>query len=99
MQTFHSSSFQAPTTTIDNWKYGYFQRTIRIWNILPDHLITPPTDHTSDNYRYEHAINQFKQKLQKEFICGNMFVVPPRGIYDRPRLGSTAGAAPVGPVY
>ena len=24
MQTFHSSSFQAPTAAIDNWKYGYF---------------------------------------------------------------------------
>ena len=98
-QTSHNSRFQAPTATIDNWKYSYFQRTIRTWNILPNHLITPPTQHINDSYTYEHSINQFKTNLQKEFQSGTIYVVPPRGIYNRPRLGSTAGTGPLGPVY
>ena len=41
----------------------------------------------------------FKDNLQKEFINGDIYMVQPRGIYDRPRLGSTNRAGPLGAVY
>ena len=95
----HNQQYAAPTATIDHWKYSFFQRNIRIWNILPSHLVAEPTDHPLDKYKYERAIAQFKLNLQNEFISGNMHMVSPRGVYNRPRLGSTYGAGPVGPVY
>ena len=82
-----------------HWKYAFFQRNIRIWNILPAHLVLKPVDNPLDKYKYEHSIAQFKSTLQKEFINSNMYVVNPRGTYNRPRLGSTYGAGPAGPVY
>ena len=95
----HNQQYAAPTATIDHWKYSFFQRNIRIWNILPSHLVAEPTDHPLDKYKYERAIAQFKLNLQNEFVSGNMHMVSPRGVYNRPRLGSTYGAGPVGPVY
>ena len=95
----HNQQYAAPTATIDNYKYSFFQRNIRIWNILPAHLVTRPIIHPLDKFKYEHAIAQFKDNLQKEFINCNMHMVSPRGVYNRPRLGSTCGAGPVGAVY
>ena len=45
------------------------------------------------------TISSFKNTLQKEFINNGIYMVQPRGIYDRPRLGSTSCAGPLGAVY
>ena len=95
----HDQQYGAPIATIDNWKYSFFQRNIRIWNILPPHLVTKPVDHASDKSKFEHSISAFKDNLQREFLNGNMHMVQPRGVYDRPRLGSTSCAGPLGAVY
>ena len=95
----HDQQYGAPTATIDNWKFSFFQRNIRIWNVLPPHLVTKPVDHDNDSYKFEHSISSFKNTLQKEFINNGIYMVQPRGIYDRPRLGSTSCAGPLGAVY
>ena len=95
----HNQQYAAPTATIDHYKYSFFQRNIRIWNILPAHLVVKPVDNPLDKFKFEHSIANFKSTLQKEFINSNMYVVSPRGVYNRPRLGSTYGAGPAGPVY
>ena len=95
----HDQQYGAPTATIDNWKFSFFQRNIRIWNVLPPHLVVKPIDYETDKFKFEHSISQFKTNLQKEFINGDLYMVQPRGIYDRPRLGSTSRAGPLGAVY
>ena len=76
----HTQQYTAPTATIDNWKYSFFQRNIRIWNVLPAHLVTIPQDHDSDSFKYEHSIASFKKNLQNDFINGHMYMVEPRGV-------------------
>ena len=93
----HNQQYGAPTATIYNWKYSFFQRNIRIWNVLPPHLVVRPADHEND--KLKHSISSFKDNLQKEFINSDIHVVQPRGLYDRPRLGSTNCAGPLGVVY
>ena len=85
----HDQQYRVPHTTnpIDAYTYSFFPRTIRIWNILPAALVHAST------------IEGFKNGLHKEFLSGNMYVVSPRGQYDRPRLGSSASLPVVGPVY
>ena len=84
----HDQQYRVPHTTnpIDAYTYSFFPRTIRIWNILPAAIVHAST------------IEGFKNGLQKEFLSGNMYVVSPRGQYDRPRLGSSASLPVVGPV-
>ena len=67
--------------------FHHFPRTIRIGNILPAALVHAST------------IAGLKNRLHKEFLSGNMYVVSPKGQYDRPRLGSSASLPVVGPVY
>ena len=95
----HNQQYAAPTATIDHWKYSFFQRNIRIWNILPAHLVIKPVDHPLDNFKYEHSINNFKSTLQNELKTSNLYMVSPRDVYNRPRLGSTSRAGPAGAVY
>ena len=95
----HDQQYSSPTATIDPWKYSFFQRNVRVWNILPPHLVIKPTEHDNDSYKYQHSIAAFKANLQKEFINGQMYMVEPRGVYDRPRLRSTSCAEPLGAVY
>ena len=85
----HDQQYRVPHTTnpIDAYTYSFFPRTIRIWNILPAALVHAST------------IEGFKNGLHKKFLSGNMYVVSPRGQYDRPRLGSSASLPVVGPVY
>ena len=92
----HDQQFSAPTATIDNYRFSYFQRTIKIWNILPAHIVTKPSMHENDSYTYEHSINTFRNNLHQQFLNGHMYVV---ASYDRPRLGGTRCATPVGSVY
>ena len=91
--TSHDLQFQIPNTRIDTYKFSYFPRTIRMWNILPQHVVSPVDEGN------EPSAEAFKRALQAQFLNGQMYVVTPKGIYDRPRLRSTHGAASVGPVY
>ena len=83
----HNQQYSIPTAQLDTYKYSYFPRTIKTWNLLPSPLVSAP------------SIDSFKNGLHKEFLKGNMYVVPPRGQYDRPRLGSASSVTVVGPVY
>ena len=83
----HNQQYSIPTARLDTYKYSYFPRTIKTWNLLPSPLVSAP------------SIDSFKNGLHKEFLKGNMYVVPPRGQYDRPRLGSASSVTVVGPVY
>ena len=44
-------------------------------------------------------IDIFKTSILQEFQSHRMYVVPPRGQDDRPRLGSSTAVKAVGPVY
>ena len=73
----HDQQYGAPIATIDNWKFSFFQRNIRIWNVLPPHLVVKPIDYETDKFKFEHSISQFKTNLQKEFIKCDIYMVQP----------------------
>ena len=83
----HGSQHLLPHTRTDTFKYSYFPRTIKTWNILPAQNVYAPD------------ADAFKARLQDLFTSGHIWVVPPRGQYHRPRYGSTVAAGVVGPVY
>ena len=83
----HSFQYLLPQLRVDAYKYTFFPRTIRIWNILPSEIVQI-TD-----------TNTFKAQLQQQFSSGQMYVVAPKGQYHRPRLGSSSQVSGLGPVY
>ena len=85
--TSHDLQFTSPTASKDSYKFSFFPRTVRVWNILPHALVHAPSTET------------FKTRLHKEFLSGRMYIVPPRGQHDGPRLGSASDVAMNGPVY
>ncbi len=56
----HDQQYPSHTATTDPWKYSFFQRNVRVWNILPPHLVIKPTEHDNDSYKYQHSIAAFK---------------------------------------
>ena len=86
------SKFNVLHTRVDSYKFSFFPRTTRIWNLLPPHLTQVPDETLPDP-------TKFKNGIQEQFITGNMYTVSPRGIYDRPRLRSARSTGVVGPVY
>ena len=86
-RTSHGQQRNMPRCHLETYKYSFFPRTIRIWNILPASLVQATTPEI------------FKSELQKQFLEGKIHVVPPRGLFDRPRLGSTGRVVGIGPVY
>ena len=86
-RTSHDQLRNMPRCHLETYKYSFFPRTIRIWNILPASLVQATTPEI------------FKSALQKQFLEGKIHVVPPRGLFDRPRLGSTGRVVGIGPVY
>ena len=95
----HNQQFTYPTATIDCYKYSFFQRTIKTWNLLPAHIVVRPVIRDSDTTKYAHSINAFKDSLHQQFLNGRMHVVAPRGTYNLPRLDSTRCATTVDSVY
>ena len=83
----HRAQFSLPHQHLDIYKYSFFPRTIRVWNIIPEAVAQAP-DTVS-----------FKTMLQQQLSSGAMHIVPPRGHYNRPRLGSTDCSSAVGAVY
>jgi hypothetical protein len=73
----HPHQFVLPSAHIDTYKFSFFPRTIRCWNILPSNIIEQPDT------------DKFKASLIGAFDNQEMYVVPPRDIFNRPRLGSS----------
>ena len=82
----HQHQFIIPSIHIDSYKYSYFPRTIRCWNILPSYIIESKDP------------DSFKTSLHKALNSNEIYVVPPRDIFNRPRLGSGSCSQP-GAVY
>ena len=83
----HSLQYIVPTTNLEAYRFSFFPRTFRVWNILPAEIVEVTSP---DN---------FKLALQQAFINGHMYTVAPKNIEQRPRLGSTRAVFAVGPVY
>ena len=73
----HQMYYNLPIMNTDIYKFSYFPRTARCWNILPLQLIQMD------------SIDGFKQGLLKSFEQGRMHMVQPRSLYNRPTLGSS----------
>ena len=87
LRSSHSLRYDVPTTSLDAYKYSYFPRTFRIWNILPEEIVGASSP------------DIFKQTLHQAFVDGHMHTVAPKDTRQRPRLGSTRVVSAVGPVY
>ena len=83
----HGQQYSSPHVRVDVYKFSYFPRTFRSWNILPESAVMSPD------------VDTFKAVVQGLLQSGIMYVVPPKGTYSRPRLGSTGTVSVVGPVY
>ena len=86
-RTSHDLQFTQPRARTETYIYSYFPRTIRIWNILPASVVYAPN------------ADIFKSRLHEQFTGKRMYTVTPRGLFDRPRLGSYGCVAAIGPVY
>ena len=84
----HRAQFSLPHQHLDIYKYSFFPRTIRVWNIIPEAVAQAP-----DTVSFKTIL------LQQQLSSGAMHIVPPRGHYNRPRLGSTDCSSAVGAVY
>ena len=73
----HQYHYSIPTIRTDVYKYSFFPRTIRCWNIIPVCILLLPT------------VAELKQGLYNQLTNGNLHLVPPRGDH-RPRLGSSS---------
>ena len=92
-RTSHDIQYRAGHTRVDSYKYSFFPRTIQSWNILDESVVT------TLNQKKQPCADLFKKRLTNCFTQGSMYMVDPRGVQDRPRLGSTRCAGPVGPVF
>ena len=61
----------------DVYKFNFFPRCVRTWSILSLTIVKAD------------SVDTFKAALNNSFRAGNMYMVPPRDIQQRPRLGST----------
>ena len=92
-RTSHDIQYRTGHTRVDSYKYSFFPRTIQSWNILDESVVT------TLNQKKQPCADLFKKRLTNCFTQGSMYMVDPRGVQDRPRLGSTRRAGPVGPVF
>ena len=83
----HELQYTLPHTNLDLYKYSYFPRTIRAWNILPAHIAGAS------------STEALKAALLKEFTNGTIYMIPPRDRAQAPRLGSSYSVGAVGPMY
>ena len=86
-RTSHQHQFNLPQTRVDTYRFSFFPRTIKTWNILPYAIVSAPD------------VDVFKLSLHQQFASGLMYVIPPKGTQERPRYGSTSAVQGVGPVY
>ena len=86
-RTSHDQQYSISHCRTDYYKFTFFPRTIRIWNLLPSDIV-----HLKD-------IDIFKTQLQDEFLNDRMRMMSPKDQRQRPRLGSTSCVSGLGPVY
>ncbi len=72
----HTDQYTVVQTRTDVFKYSFFPKTIRCWNILPVNLIE------------KLSVDSFKTGLYTALQEGSMYLVQPKGVYDRPRLSN-----------
>ena len=83
----HDTRYVVPSGNADYYRHSYFPRTVRAWNILPDHVVQAQD------------VDTFKDLLRKEFLDGHMYMVAPKNTEDTLRLGSTSSVRSVGAIY
>ena len=83
----HPQQYRVPEVKLDVYKYSYFPRTFKTWNLLPESAVIAPD------------VTIFKERIHRLLLDNYMYVVTPRGDYNRPRLGSTSCVTHIGPVY
>ena len=86
-RTSHNLQHAVTSTNTDSYRFTFFLRTIKIWNILPADSVNAPN------------VDSFKTAIQRHFMNETIYTVPPKGQFDRPRLGSSGCVATIGPVY
>ena len=82
-----AGQYTIPHGRVDVYRFSFFPRTIRLWNMLPAELVQSPD------------VQVFRTQLQDYFWNGRMWVVAPKDTYHRPRLGSSSCGSGLGPVY
>ena len=78
----HNLQYIVVQPSIDSFKYSFYLRTIRCWNILPAYIVQSP------------SVDSFKTNIYNALTDGVLYMVPPRDIFDRPRLGSSSSLQP-----
>ena len=86
-RTRHNLQHAVPSANTDSYRFSFFPRTIKMWNILPAASVNVPN------------VDSFKTAIQHHFLNETIYTVSPKGQYDRPRLGSSGCVATIGPVY
>ena len=97
-RTSHQQQYSVPPSRGNTYKFSYFPRTLRVWNLLPANVVDagallPPHAGIAEKTA------AFRSLLLQEFESGRMYTVSPKGLFNRPRLGSTGAVQAVGPVY
>ena len=76
----HIHQYIIPHSTCDMYKFSFFPRTIRCWNIIPTATITQPN------------ITQFSNMVRSSITDGVLTISKnPRDIYQMPQLGTMSG--------
>ena len=83
----HVYALRNPSTRTDGYKYSFFLRTVRCWNLLPTDVGCAESP------------EMFQNKLWGEIRLDNIRLTTPRGHSDRPRLGSCGRATEPNMVY
>ena len=79
-RTSHDLQYLPPQVYLDTYKFSFFPRCVKAWNILPSSIVSSS------------SVNAFKSTLQRSFTCGQIYMVPPRDFRQRPQLSSTSCA-------
>ena len=73
----HAHQYTTVHTRTDVFRHSFYPRTVRCWNILPAILVERP------------SVDSFKTGLHTALEDGTIYMVQPKGVYDRPWLGSS----------
>ena len=83
-RTSHDLLYLPPQVYLDTYKFSFFPRCVKAWNINPSSIVSSS------------SVNAFKLSFQRYFTYGEIYMVPPRDFCQRPRLGSTSCVAALG---
>ncbi len=82
LRSAHNQQYMVVQPSINSFKYSFYPRTIRCWNILPAYIVYSP------------SVASFKTNITNAITEGVLYMVPPRDIFNRPRLGSSSSLQP-----